>query len=179
VTDLAPLVPLARTVIEGCIKAELKIAVAESCTGGLLAAVLTEIPGSSAVVDRGFVTYSDVAKTEMLGVPSDVIKRFGAVSRECALAMVAGALARSEADIAVSITGIAGPAGGTPEKPVGLVHFGTMQRGAPASHIVHTFPDDGRAAIRAAAVKEALELLAALVQSDERQPEITAPRTLE
>jgi nicotinamide-nucleotide amidase len=161
-TDLAPLVPRARAVIEDCTVAGIKIAVAESCTGGLVAAVLTEIPGSSAVVDRGFVTYSDAAKAEMLGVPAELIRRFGAVSRECALAMVAGALARSGADIAISITGIAGPAGGTAEKPVGLVHFGAMRKGSPAYHVVRNFPDEGRDSIRAAAVREALGLLAQL-----------------
>ncbi len=161
-TDLAPLIPLARAIIETCTQAGLKIAVAESCTGGLVAGVLTEIAGSSAAVDRGFVTYSDEAKTERLGGPAELIRQFGAVSRECALAMVAGALARSNADIAVSITGIAGPSGGSAEKPVGLVHFGAMRRGSPARHLVRTFPDAGRAAIRAAAVKEALDLLAQL-----------------
>jgi nicotinamide-nucleotide amidase len=179
VTDFAPLVPLAGVVIEACTKAGLKIAVAESCTGGLVAGVLTEISGSSAVVDRGFVTYSDAAKSDMLGVPAQLIRQFGAVSRETALAMVAGALARSGADIAVSITGIAGPTGGSAEKPVGLVHFGAMRKGAPARHLMRQYPNGGRAAIRVAAVKEALDLLLSLVQSDERQPAITAPSTLE
>lgn len=178
-TDLAPLTPLAQSIIETCTQAGFKIAVAESCTGGLVAGVLTEISGSSAVVDRGFVTYSDAAKTDMLGVPAELIRQFGAVSRETALAMVAGALARSDADIAVSVTGIAGPSGGSPEKPVGLVHFGAMRKGTPARHLVRQFPNDGRDAIRAAAAKEALDLLASLAQSDERQPASTAPRTLE
>lgn len=161
-TDLVPLIPRAHAVIEGCTVAGFKIAVAESCTGGLVAGVLTEIPGASAVVDRGFVTYSDAAKAEMLGVPAELIRRFGAVSRECALAMVAGALARSGADIAISITGIAGPTGGTAEKPVGLVHFGAMRKGSPAYHVVRNFPEKGRDFIRAAAVGEALGLLAQL-----------------
>ena len=162
-TDLAPVVPLARAVIELYTAAGLKIAVAESCTGGLIAGALTEIAGSSAVVDRGFVTYSDVAKTEMLGVPGELIARVGAVSREVALAMVAGALARSGAEVAIAVTGIAGPAGGTAEKPVGLVHFGVMRRGGPARHVVRTFPDQGRDAIRLAAVAEALGLLKELI----------------
>jgi nicotinamide-nucleotide amidase len=179
VTDLAPLIPLAQSIIETCTRAGLKVAVAESCTGGLVAGVLTEISGSSAVVDRGFVTYSDPAKTDMLGVPAELIRQFGAVSRECALAMVAGALARSNGDIAVSITGIAGPTGGSAEKPVGLVHFGAMRKGSPARHLVRQFPNNGRDAIRAEATKEALDLLASLAQSDERQPASTAPRTLE
>jgi nicotinamide-nucleotide amidase len=179
VTDLSPLIPLARGVIETCTKAGLKIAVAESCTGGLVAGVLTEISGSSAVVDRAFITYSDAAKTGMLGVPAALIDQFGAVSRETALAMVAGALARSDADIAVSITGIAGPTGGSAEKPVGLVHFGAMRKGTPARHLMRQYRNDGRAAIRAAAVKEALDLLLSVAQSDERQPASTVPRTLE
>jgi nicotinamide-nucleotide amidase len=179
VTDLAPLIPLAKSIIETCTRAGLTIAVAESCTGGLVAGVLTEISGSSAVVERGFVTYSNDAKIEMLGVPAELIGQFGAVSRECALAMVAGALARSKADLAVSITGIAGPSGGSPEKPVGLVHFGAMRKRSPARHLVRHYPNDGRSAIRAAAVKDALELMLSLAQFDERQPAITAPRTLE
>ncbi len=99
----------------------LMVATAESCTGGLIAGLLTEVPGSSAVVERGFVTYSNEAKTEMLGLPADLIAQHGAVSEPVARAMAAGALGRSRADVAVSITGIAGPEGGTPEKPVGLV----------------------------------------------------------
>jgi len=163
VTDLSPLLPAARAIIESATANKLKIATAESCTGGLVAGVLTEISGSSAVVDRGFVTYSNDAKMEMLGVPKQLIERFGAVSRETALAMVAGALARSQADIAVSITGIAGPTGGTPEKPVGLVHFASMRRGQPALHLAHTFPDNGRDGIRLASVAEALRLIQALI----------------
>jgi nicotinamide-nucleotide amidase len=99
----------------------------------------------------------------MLGVPVQLIERFGAVSREVALAMVAGALARSSADIAVAVTGVAGPGGGSAEKPVGLVHFASMRRGQPAHHAVHTFPDTGRDGIRQAAVAEALGLIAALI----------------
>src|SRR6185312_12927366 len=106
-----------------CLARGLKIATAESCTGGLVAGALTEIPGSSAVVERGFVTYSNEAKHEMLGVPNATLRKFGAVSRQTAQAMARGALKNSDADIAVSITGIAGPGGATPGKPVGLVHF--------------------------------------------------------
>lgn len=162
-TDLSPLLSAARAIIESCTANGLKVTTAESCTGGLVAGVLTEIPGSSAVVDRGFVTYSNEAKIDMLGVPKQLIERFGAVSRETALAMVTGALARSRADIAVSITGIAGPTGGTPEKPVGLVHFSCMRRGQPALHVVHTFPDNGRAGIRRASVAEALRQIQTLI----------------
>src|SRR5713226_6669608 len=108
----------ARRVLDACRAKNLKLAVAESCTGGLVAAALTEIPGSSDVLDRGFVTYSNAAKQAMLGVPASILERHGAVSRETADAMAAGALAMSNADLSVAITGIAGPGGGSAEKPV-------------------------------------------------------------
>ena len=127
-TDLAPLLPLARLLIERCTEQRLTIATAESCTGGLVAGVLTEIAGSSAVVDRGLVTYSNAAKSALLGVPPDVINRHGAVSETVARAMAEGALARSTASLVVAITGIAGPGGGSDEKPVGLVHFHDLLR---------------------------------------------------
>jgi len=157
--DLAPLEDQARALIALCIEKELTIATAESCTGGLIAGVLTEIAGSSAVVDRGFVTYSNAAKTEMIGVPAALIERVGAVSQEVALAMAAGALAKSGADLTVAVTGIAGPGGGSVDKPVGLVHFAVMRRGAPARHAVHVFADRDRAGVRSATVAEALRLL--------------------
>jgi nicotinamide-nucleotide amidase len=163
VTDLAPLVPLAARLIAACTERGLTIATAESCTGGLVAAVLTEVSGSSAVVDRGFVTYSNAAKTAMLGVPADLVDRHGAVSEEVAVAMVEGALARSDADIAVAVTGIAGPTGGSAEKPVGLVHFAVQRRGEPLRHQRRQFADAGRATIRLAATREALAMLSALV----------------
>jgi nicotinamide-nucleotide amidase len=119
----------ARALLDLCRARKLTIATAESCTGGLVAATLTEIPGSSDVFERGFVTYSDAAKAAMLGVPTSVLERFGAVSRETAEAMAQGALAHSPADLAVSITGIAGPGGGSPGKPVGLVHFAAAAHG--------------------------------------------------
>ncbi|BCP53461.1 competence damage-inducible protein A [Kaistia sp. 32K] len=159
-TDLTPLEGQARALIELCIARGLKIATAESCTGGLIAGVLTEISGSSAVVDRGFVTYSNEAKTEMIGVSAELIQRVGAVSQEVALAMAAGALAKSGADLAVAVTGIAGPTGGSPDKPVGLVHFGVMRRGSSAQHAVHVFADRDRSGVRFATVAEALKLLA-------------------
>jgi len=158
-TDLASVLPAAREVIALCAASGLKIATAESCTGGLVAGALTEIAGSSAVVDRGFVTYSNVAKMEALRVSPDLIERFGAVSQEVALAMVAGALAHSAADIAVAITGIAGPSGGSPEKPVGLVHFAATRRGRRALHVERRFADIGRSEVRLASVAEALALL--------------------
>ncbi len=139
-----------------------KVATAESCTGGLIAAVLTEIPGSSDVVDRGFVTYSNAAKTEMLGVPPDLIGQHGAVSGPVAQAMAAGALAHSDATLAVAVTGVAGPGGGSAEKPVGTVWFGLATRsGVNASR--ERFPGD-RSAIRRATVLHALQLIAAAEQ---------------
>ena len=162
-TDLASVLPAAREIIERCAAAKLKIAAAESCTGGLVAGALTEIEGSSAVVDRGFVTYSNAAKISVLGVAPDLIAQFGAVSREVALAMVAGAIARSDADIAIAITGIAGPTGGSAEKPVGLVHFAAARRGNRAVHAERRFGDIGRAAVRLASVAEALAMLKTLV----------------
>jgi nicotinamide-nucleotide amidase len=142
---------------------ELKVATAESCTGGLIAATLTEVPGSSVVVDRGFVTYSNEAKTEILGVDAALIARVGAVSPEVAAAMVEGAIARSNADLAVAVTGIAGPDGGTPEKPVGLVHFAAMRRGGAPVLAERRFGDIGRSEVRMATVAEALAMITALV----------------
>jgi nicotinamide-nucleotide amidase len=132
-----------------------RVATAESCTGGLVAALLTEIPGSSDVVERGFVTYSNEAKTEMLGVPSEIIARHGAVSPEVARLMAEGALAHSAADIAVSVTGIAGSGA----KPVGLVEFACASRGQATVLATERFGDVGRARIRLAAVAKALSLL--------------------
>ncbi|MBB3019993.1 nicotinamide-nucleotide amidase [Microvirga lupini] len=137
----------------------LKIATAESCTGGLVAAMLTEISGSSAVVERGFVTYSNEAKTELVGVPADLIFTHGAVSEPVARAMAEGALAHSRADMAVGITGVAGPTGGTATKPVGLVHFGLARKGAPTIHLERRYGDLGRETVRRRAVEDALSLL--------------------
>lgn len=137
----------------------LRIATAESCTGGLVAGLLTEIPGSSAVVERGFVTYSNDAKTEMLGVPAELLDAHGAVSEAVARAMAEGALAHSRADVAVAITGIAGPGGATATKPVGLVHFGLAVRGRPTTHLERRYGDLGRTVIRARAVEDAVGLL--------------------
>lgn len=137
----------------------LKIATAESCTGGLVAALLTENSGSSAVVERGFVTYSNEAKTELIGVPSDMIAAHGAVSEPVARAMAEGALAHSRADVAVGITGVAGPTGGTASKPVGLVHFGLARKGAPTLHLERRYGDLGRENVRRRAVEDALSLL--------------------
>jgi len=149
-----------------CRAKRLKIATAESCTGGLVAATLTEIAGSSDVVERGFVTYSNEAKEAMLGVPAATLERFGAVSRETAEAMAKGALAQSPADLAVSITGIAGPGGATAGKPVGLVHFAAAARGGALIHHERRYGDIGRAAVRRASVVEALAMLGALAQQE-------------
>jgi nicotinamide-nucleotide amidase len=135
-----------------------KIATAESCTGGMVAAALTDIAGSSDVFERGFVTYSNEAKTELIGVPADLIRRVGAVSGEVARAMADGALGHSHADMAVSVTGVAGPGGGTPAKPVGLVWFGLAKHGHGTQIEKHQFAGD-RAAIRQQAVDTALLLL--------------------
>jgi nicotinamide-nucleotide amidase len=134
-----------------------RLATAESCTGGLICAALTSVPGSSDVVDRGFVTYSNEAKTEMLGVPEALIAGHGAVSAAVAAAMAAGAMAQSRADIAVSVTGVAGPGGGTEEKPVGLVWFGCAVRGVGVRTLSHIFEGD-RGDVRAAAVAVAFDL---------------------
>lgn len=154
-----PLLQSAEFLLARCSSSGLKLATAESCTGGLVAGLLTEIAGSSAVVDRGFVTYSNAAKTELLGVPAALIGAHGAVSREVAEAMATGALARSSADLAVSITGIAGPGGATDTKPVGLVCFAVARRGADCVSSEERFGDLGRSLVRLAAVARAIELL--------------------
>ena len=153
------LIARATALIAVCTTKDLKIATAESCTGGLVAALLTEIPGSSAVVDRGFVTYSNEAKSDMLGVPGALIDTHGAVSAQVASAMAQGALSHSRADMAVAITGIAGPGGGSAEKPVGLVHFASARSGHAPRHFEQRFDDKGRASIRRAALEFALKLL--------------------
>ena len=140
----------------------LKIATAESCTGGLVAGALTEIAGSSDVVDRGFVTYSNAAKEAMLGVPAATLERCGAVSAETAAAMAAGALKNSLADITVAITGIAGPGGSSKQKPVGLVHFAAASRDGRCLAREQRYGEIGRQSVRERSVAEALELLAAL-----------------
>lgn len=140
----------------------LKIATAESCTGGLIAGLLTEIAGSSDVFERGFVTYSNQAKQEMLGVSEALLTRHGAVSEEVARAMAQGALAHSQVDLAVAVTGIAGPGGGSAQKPVGLVHIAAIRKGAEVLHRECRFGDIGRGAVRAATVDTALEMLSAL-----------------
>ena len=149
----------AETLLDRARTAGVMVATAESCTGGLVAGLLTEIAGSSDVVDRGFVTYSNAAKTEMLGVPARIIDASGAVSAEVARRMADEALLRSNADIAVAITGVAGP-GGSEQKPAGLVHFALAVRDQPTRTEIHRFGDRGRDAVRLASVATALDLLA-------------------
>lgn len=140
----------------------LMVATAESCTGGLIAAALTEVAGSSAVVDRGFVTYSNDAKMRMIGVDARLIEEHGAVSREVAIAMAEGALAHSAAQVTVAVTGVAGPGGGTAAKPVGLVHIAAAREGAPTRHRECRFGDIGRGTVRKATVEAAFEMLGAI-----------------
>ena len=153
----------AEHVLVACRKRKLKVVTAESCTGGLVAAALTAIAGSSDVVERGFVTYANEAKREMLGVPWDALLGHGAVSEPVARAMAAGALAHSLADIAVSVTGVAGPGGGSDEKPVGLVHLAAVRKGHEPIAERHIFPGD-RDAIRRISVLTALAMLASLAE---------------
>ena len=150
-------------VLNACRRHGLKVATAESCTGGLIAATLTAIAGSSDVVDRAFVTYSNEAKRDMIGVRWDVITKHGAVSEPVARAMASGALRHSAADLAVSVTGVAGPGGGTAEKPVGLVHFGALRKGREPITERHVFHGD-RDGIRRVAAITALALLASLAE---------------
>ncbi len=150
---------LAQLLLEECRERRLRIVTAESCTGGLVAAALTEIAGSSDVVERGFVTYSNRAKQSLLGVPGDLIADVGAVSEPVARFMAEGALENSDAHIAVSITGVAGPGGGTAMKPVGLVHFATARANGPIHHRMELFGDLGRSRIRLEAVKVALQMM--------------------
>ncbi|WP_374304557.1 CinA family protein [Ferrovibrio sp.] len=152
------LLRLAETLLAECHKHGAMLATAESCTGGLIAATLTEIAGSSAAFDRGFVTYSNAAKSASLGVPAEIIAGHGAVSEAVARAMAEGCLRKSEADIAIACTGIAGPGGGSVEKPVGLVHIAVAGTGQETMHQRMTYGDIGRAAVRAATVEDALTL---------------------
>lgn len=149
--------------LHACRKNGLRLVTAESCTGGLIAAALTAISGSSDVVERAFVTYSNEAKRELIGVPWDTLLGYGAVSEPVARAMAAGALARSNAQIAVSVTGVAGPGGGSPEKPVGLVHFAAIRSGHEPLAERHVFPGD-RDGIRRLAVLTGLAMVSALAE---------------
>lgn len=154
----AEILDLAERVLDACRGRGWRLATAESCTGGLVAAALTAIADSSDVVERGFVTYSNRAKSELLGVASEILAAHGAVSAETAAVMAAGALAHAPVDLAVSVTGVAGPGGGSHGKPVGLVHLGLAVREGPHHTECHVFPGD-RTQVRRAALLRALELL--------------------
>lgn len=153
----------AAAVLDACRARRVRLATAESCTGGLIAAALTAIAGSSDVVECGFVVYSNSAKTELLDVPAALIARVGAVSEEVACAMAAGALARSHAQLSIAVTGVAGPGGGSTTKPVGLVHLACARRDAPTLHHRKIFPGD-RTAIRLATVSEAFAMIHAQLE---------------
>ena len=158
---MSPHADLARVVVEACAADAIMVATAESCTGGLIAAALTDIAGSSIMFDRGFVTYSNEAKTAMLGVAEATLLAHGAVSAETAREMAAGALARSMATMAIAVTGIAGPGGGSDEKPVGLVWFGLAARGTEPVAVQRLFEPKSRDHIRQQTVRIALELMLA------------------
>jgi nicotinamide-nucleotide amidase len=153
------LITLAEEVLNAARRNGLRIATAESCTGGLIAALLTEIPGSSDVVERGFVTYSNEAKADLLGIPLSLIQEQGAVSAEVARAMAEGAVQHSLAQLSVAVTGIAGPGGGSADKPVGLVHMAAAREGHKTLHEEHRFGDIGRSDVRLKTVEAAVQLM--------------------
>ena len=153
----AALAARAEQLLTACRQQKIKIATAESCTGGLIAGCLTAVAGSSEVVERGFVTYSNEAKMEMIGVPADLIERVGAVSEEVSRAMAEGALEHSHAQLSLAVTGVAGPGGGTAEKPVGLVHISCARIGGATRHERHIYTGD-RDAVRMATVETALDM---------------------
>lgn len=157
------LLRLAETLLQRCRDAKLMLATAESCTGGLIAATLTEIAGSSDVFERGFVTYSNDAKTYSIGVPAEIVAGHGAVSEPVARAMAEGCLRKSKADIAIACTGVAGPGGGTATKPVGLVHIAVAAHGQETMHLRMTYGEIGRGAVRRATVEDALNLAGEMV----------------
>lgn len=160
------IVAAAERLLDICRRKRLKIATAESCTGGLVAGILSEVPGVSRTLDRGFITYSNEAKQEMIGVPAATLAAHGAVSRETAEAMAKGALARAPVDLTVSVTGIAGPDGGSAEKPVGLVHFAAASRSGQLAHLEKRFGNPGRAEIRKRAVLQAFLMLRELAEKE-------------
>lgn len=158
-TDNDDLLHRVAELIKYCESRELRIATAESCTGGLVAAAITEVAGASQVFDWGVVTYSNKAKTELLGVPTTLIEEHGAVSAEVAIAMAEGALQRSGADCSVAVTGIAGPDGGSEEKPVGLVYLASARNGRSTLAERHELGDRGRSTTRLAATQRAIQIL--------------------
>jgi nicotinamide-nucleotide amidase len=164
----------ARALLDLCRSKRLILAAAESCTGGLLAATLTEIPGSSDVFERGFITYSNEAKRAMLGITAMTLAKHGAVSRETAEAMATGVLAHAPVDLAVSITGIAGPGGAVPGKPVGLVYLAAASRSGRLIQHERKYGDIGRTQVRRACVIEALAMLGELAASEQAKPPISS-----
>ena len=153
------IVAAAARLLDICKRKGLLVATAESCTAGLVAGTLTEVPGTSSILDRGYVTYSNDAKHDMLGVSRATLKEFGAVSKETAEEMVRGVLGRTPVDLAVSVTGIAGPDGGSAEKPVGLVHFAVATRGGLLTHAEKRFGNIGRSEVRKQSVLQAFRML--------------------
>src|ERR1700742_4821141 len=159
----SPLLRLAEVVVAEAREKKLRITTAESCTGGLIGGLLTEVPGSSEVLERGFIVYSNRAKQDMLGVPGDLIADMGAGSEAVARMMAEGAVENSNAHMAVAVTGIAGPGGGTAMRPVGLVHIAAARERRSILHEAHRFGDIGRSEVRMKAVEAALELLRKLL----------------
>jgi nicotinamide-nucleotide amidase len=164
------IVDAAKRLLDICKRKNLLVATAESCTAGLVAGTLTEVPGTSSILDRGFVTYSNDAKRQMLGVSEASLKSHGAVSREVAQEMARGALAHAPVDLAVSVTGIAGPDGGTPEKPVGLVHFGAASRSGKFVHVEMRYGNIGRSNVRKESVLQAFRMLHDLAEGEAAKP---------
>jgi len=160
------IVAAAHKLLDICKRKKLLVATAESCTAGLVAGTLTEVPGVSSILDRGYVTYSNEAKHDMLGVSRDTLARHGAVSRQTAEEMARGVLGRAPVDLAVSVTGIAGPDGGSEEKPVGLVHFAAATRGGTLIHVEKRFGDVGRPAVRKQSVLQAFLMLHELAEGE-------------
>lgn len=160
------LVAAANRLLAVCMRKKLTLATAESCTGGLVAGTLTDVPGVSGMLDRGFITYSNQAKQDMLGVPAETLKAHGAVSRETAIAMATGALAHAPVDLAVAITGIAGPTGGEGGKPIGLVHFAAASRTGQLVHREMRYGNPGRAEIRKRSVLQAFIMLHDLAENE-------------
>jgi nicotinamide-nucleotide amidase len=167
------IVDAAKRLLDICKRKNLTVATAESCTAGLVAGTLTEIPGTSSILDRGFVTYSNQAKQDMVGVSAATLKAHGAVSKETAEEMARGALAHSPVDLAVSVTGIAGPDGGTAEKPVGLVHFGAASRAGRLVHVEKRFGDIGRTEVRKQSVLQAFRMLHDLAEGEAPRPPLS------
>lgn len=164
------IVEAAKRLLDICKRKNLLVATAESCTAGLVAGTLTEVPGTSSILDRGFITYSNQAKEDMVGVSAATLKSHGAVSRETAEEMARGALTHAPVDLAVSVTGIAGPDGGSAEKPVGLVHFAAASRSGALIHAEKRFGNIGRADVRKQSVLQAFRMLHDLAEREATRP---------